>query len=501
MNSHILVVDDSPVARRIISRELELGGYTVVEASSGAEALQQVKTNAPALITLDVNMSGMNGFDTCIALREQIAGEGDGTHIPVIFITSMDTVEGRERGFEVGGTAFITKPFQQGELLERVGGILGFDRPWKDALALVVEDSEIAKMAIADTLSSQGIKSVAVGNAQAGLEKLKANPREFSLVICDYFLPGMMGDEFCQEVRKDPEIKEIPIVMLSAGTDRSNILKMFKAGATDYVNKPFVQEELVARIEVHLRAHMLTQSLREQISEAHRLSEAKTKMLSITSHDLRTPINTMKGYFELLMEEGNTPEDKVDFAKQFRRANDLMLTIIDNLSTVGKALSTERSLNPGPVLVGDVVRSSLITYEQEAIAKGVTLKMEPESPGEVVVGDSNSLVRVFDNLISNSIKFSPSGGMVTISVTKESPSCCEIKVIDKGKGMTPEELDVIFDVYSRATGQAAGHELGGGVGLPVCKHLVEKLNGSLKAESVVGEGSVFTLKLPMYEES
>ena len=499
---YILVVDDSPVACRIIVRELSHGGYISKVASNGDEALRMVAENPPLLVTLDVNMAGKNGYETCTLLREQTTKSGDGAgrqHIPVVFITGVDTIKGREQGFEVGGTAFITKPFKQGELLHRVNQILRPVSEWVETEVLIVEDSDITQTVIEMALAGRGIKTIAVGTAPEAMELLEAKPDRISLVLCDYFLPGMKGDEFCAAVRQNPTLSELPIVMLSAASDRTYILKMFKSGASDYIAKPFVEEELLARIEVHLQARQLMEDLRGKIVELERLGEAKTKLLSLTSHDLRTPINSMKGYFELILEEGNTPEDKALFKKEFQRATDMMLGMVDNLSTIGKALSTERELELGPVVLSDAVRSAVFSQGEIAEKKGIQLELEPAESNAIVLAESTSLIRILGNLISNAVKFTDSGGHVKISIAEPKEGCCEISVKDTGIGIPEAMIPSLFDVYSRASRRGTGGELGTGLGLAICKQLVEKLNGRLTVVSKLDEGTTVTIAIPEFE--
>jgi two-component system cell cycle response regulator len=169
----VLVVDDSAAMRMAIREELETGGYDVTEAANGLEALVSVcRDRTPDLITLDVEMPGMNGWDFCRKLRSphyahRIA-QGRNSRIPVIFVTGQNTMAERTKGFSVGAADFITKPFAAGELLEAVDRILKPVALSEGMTALVVEDNVVARQIVADILIQEGLQVIEARDGREG---------------------------------------------------------------------------------------------------------------------------------------------------------------------------------------------------------------------------------------------------------------------------------------------------------------------------------------------
>lgn len=282
----VLVVDDSAMVRMTIREELEAGGYQVTEAANGLEALVRITGETPPdLVTLDVEMPRLDGWETCRRLRSDhyadlLARKGI-NRLPVIFITGQDSMADRRKGFEVGAANFITKPFSPGDLREAVDRILHPVDLSQGMTALVVEDNVVARKIVTGILIQEGLAVIEAGDGQAGYETMKAQGESIDVVITDLFMPGMNGDELTRRVRQEFDRTDIPIICLTAMPDQSELLKVFKAGVSDYLVKPFAREELLARITVHLERYRLSRQLKEKV-EALQASNEKIKRLSIT---------------------------------------------------------------------------------------------------------------------------------------------------------------------------------------------------------------------------
>lgn len=261
----ILIVDDSAVTRKIIKSELEPGGFEILNAEDGEQAMLIAKSHAPDLITLDVDMPHLDGFQTCANLRSLSSAPNANAlatgRIPIVFITSSDSEEERARGFEVGATDFLVKPFAQGELLKVVNRILKPRNILRGTTALVVEDSDFIRHAVSDILRRQGITVLEAGDGRAALELARNPDVHIDLIVTDYIMPEMDGEELCSRIRNDLKLHDLPIIVLSGVESKSAIVGLFKAGATDFLIKPFAIEELLARINVHLQISLLNQQL------------------------------------------------------------------------------------------------------------------------------------------------------------------------------------------------------------------------------------------------
>jgi two-component system, cell cycle response regulator len=282
----ILVVDDSPMVRMTIREELEEGGYEVIEAKNGLEALTKVAVASPPyLITLDIEMPKMNGFETC----ERLRGERYGRYFkhlkdrraPVVFVTSCDTLDDRRKGFELGAADFVTKPFAKGELLTVVDSILKPTCLSAGMSALVVDDSALARQIVSESLTREELTVIEAQDGIRAFDIMKDRKDDIDVIITDFVMPHMDGHELCTRIRNELDLKDIPIIFLTAVADQSRLLEVFKSGGTDYIVKPFVKEELLARINVHLERQRINKRLRETIDDLKKANE-EIRKLSVT---------------------------------------------------------------------------------------------------------------------------------------------------------------------------------------------------------------------------
>ncbi|MFH2124633.1 MAG: diguanylate cyclase [Pseudomonadota bacterium] len=293
----ILIVDDSSTMRRIIIRELEEAGHTVLAAENGMEALVMIEwmDRKPDLITLDIDMPVMNGFEVCERLLEQQKQQGDKQQprIPIIFVSANDTLENRRRGFQLEVTDFISKPFKKNDIVKAVNKVLFPQNQFTGMTALVIDDSCSVRQIISKILRRIGLTVLNAANGLQGIETIKNFPGTLDLILTDYMMPEMRGDEFCKLIRQDPTLDQVPLFVVSAFDDMDLLLSLFKSGATDYLHKPFIEEELLARVEIHLRA-------RQYINQVEDLNK---KLVHLASRDGLTDLYNRRYFQEALFRE------------------------------------------------------------------------------------------------------------------------------------------------------------------------------------------------------
>lgn len=270
----ILTVDDSAVARRLIRHELEPTGCEVLEAGTGEDGLDRLAAERPGLVTLDVHMPGIDGFETCRRIRalELMRDDGPDCGVPIVFVTADDTLAGRMEGFRAGAANFIVKPFQPGAVRRAVEALL-----WPPARAglraLVADDSPLVRRIVCAALGQLGVESVQVGDGQEALALLRRDPDGVELVISDYIMTHMNGDALCRAIRADPSLSRLPVLVLSALERAHDLRVIFRAGASDFLPKPFVKEVFLSRVAALLQGHAAAEAVRERLvtltGEAH----------------------------------------------------------------------------------------------------------------------------------------------------------------------------------------------------------------------------------------
>jgi len=284
-SKRILIVDDSRMMRMKLREELEEGGYEVDEAGDGFEALtRSAVADPPDLVTLDVEMPMISGFETCRKLREnqfsRFFTKNPDHHIPVIFITSNDTLEDRKKGFELGAADFITKPFDKGAVLAAANEILFRAAISKGMTALVADHELASRKVAANCLSREGIDVMEVEDGKGACDVLRKNGGHIDIVISALDMPDMSGKTLCHKIRKEFAMPHIPVIVLTGASTMYELLEVFKAGASDYLVKPFAKEELLARSSVHIERNRINRELRETV-ENLRAANEKIKRLSI----------------------------------------------------------------------------------------------------------------------------------------------------------------------------------------------------------------------------
>ena len=498
----VLVVDDSLTIRKIIRSELEKNGYEVIEAEDGVQALlKATSADSIDLVTLDMDMPNLDGFSTCKKLHEdklsKFITKSEGDKVPIIFVTGNDNLEDRKKGFELGAMDFIVKPFDEGELATAVDKILKPKAQLQDLTVLIVDDSKTARTILKTILVREG---VTILEAQTGIHAFEMVCRHMAgidIIITDLMMPSMNGDEFCKKVRTELNLKDIPIIFLTGFSEQSQLLELFKIGGTDYIVKPFVKEELLARIKVHLERAKLYKRLRSNVKELRSLNTMKDNLLSVCSHDLRTPLNSILGCAELMLGNKNLLEDDKENLEDIKTSGELLLGLINDILDLSKVRSTEVDMEMKIVYPNEIMKDSFRAMKYMAEKKDQHIELVTNSTNECILGNRTGLIRVLNNLLSNSIKFTPENGNIKVSKRTGSDDYLIISVSDDGVGIPEEEIPALFDKFTKISHTGTGGEVGTGLGMSIVKEIIEMHDGSVEVISSPGKGTTFELLLPI----
>jgi two-component system, sensor histidine kinase and response regulator len=495
----ILIVDDSVTMRRFIRNELDISGYEIHEAVDGNKAVQLFDMIGPFdLITLDVNMPNMDGFETCRRIREieiekkkRIRGKA----VPIVFITGKDTANDRIKGFESGASTFLIKPFEKGSVREVVYRLLMASR--KNATALVVDDSDFARTVVSTCLQEYGVKVLEANNGNQGWDIVQKEHESLDVIITDLEMPGMNGADLCQRIRQDLKRKDIPIIVLSAMPDKAIVLNLFKQGATDYIVKPFVKEEFLARFDVHLENKMYHNKLQENVAELLKLNKIKDDFLAICTHDLRSPLTGILGYTDLLQLRDDNDKEETEYLNFIQNSGKDLLRLINDLLDVSRIAASDSSLPLETLSLTDIVQNCITRKNITATQKGIVLRLKENFLGANIQGNKQSFTRIIDNLLSNAIKFTPRDGSIVITLDSDSDSHAIISIEDTGIGIAPDLIQHLFEQYTKTSQSGTDGEKGTGLGLSIVKDLVHKQNGTIEVNSEIGKGTTFTLRFPL----
>ena len=228
---------------------------------------------------------------------------------------------------------------------------------------------------------------------------------------------------------------------------------------------------------------------------AEKANRAKSEFLSSMSHELRSPLNAILGFAQLMETESPAPSvNQQECIAQILRAGWHLLKLINEILDLTKIESGRIPLSKEPVLLADIMQDCQSMFEHQAQQRGIQLIIPSAASPVYVLADRTRLKQVFINLLNNAIKYNTLQGTVEVTCAPGSPGCLRVNIRDTGMGLTPEQLTQLFQAFNRL-GQEATSVEGTGIGLVVARQLVELMGGTIGVESQVGVGSVFWFEL------
>lgn len=252
--------------------------------------------------------------------------------------------------------------------------------------------------------------------------------------------------------------------------------------------------ERVRADEERARLHASESAAREQAELA---SRAKDEFLAMVSHEIRSPLNAILGWSQVLDKEGLDKASVKRATEIIRRNARAQVQLLSDLMDISRVITGKLRISPRPIDVRHSLEIALETIRPAADAKSITINFEQTDSDPLISGDADRLQQIFWNLLSNAVKFTPTGGRVSVRV-KRSGSHVAVEVADSGAGIKPEFLPYVFDRFSQADTSSTREHSGLGLGLALVRHLVELHGGFVRAQSEgVGQGATFIVSLPV----
>ena len=242
------------------------------------------------------------------------------------------------------------------------------------------------------------------------------------------------------------------------------------------------------------------EALRQEKIKAEKANEAKSIFLFNMSHDIRTPMNAILGYSQLMKKELTNPK-LVHYQEMIEQSSQLLLSIINNVLDMARVESGKMELDENYEVVGNITQLVCGAFAAEASKKNIELNKIVNVDHKHIITDSTKMQEILSNLISNAIKYTSAGGKVTIDTRelpydKEGYTLIQTKVSDTGIGMSEEFLPSLFELFTRERNTTLSKIPGTGLGMAIVKNLVDLMNGSIEVESELGKGSTFTITIP-----
>jgi two-component system, sensor histidine kinase and response regulator len=353
---------------------------------------------------------------------------------------------------------------------------------------LIVDDVPANLKVLGEILKGEGYKVRPVPDGRLALQV--AEKEKPDLILLDIMMPEMDGYEVCRRLKGNQELSEIPIIFISALSETNDVVKALKFGGVDYITKPFKAEEVIARVNTHVKLY-------RQSIELKKLNITKDKFFSIIAHDLRGPMGGFMGLTDVLAEElrSMTMDEIQKYLDTMRKTATNLFSLLENLLYWARIQQGGVPFNPKGVLLHPVVIETIHMMQETANRKGIEIIYDIPEHIEVFA-DIHVLQTVLRNHISNAVKFTSKGGIVSLSAKVTSNKSVEISIKDTGIGMNQGMIESLFQLDSQNGRPGTDGEPSTGLGLLLCKEFVEKHGGHITVESEVGKGSIFSFTIP-----
>jgi len=368
---------------------------------------------------------------------------------------------------------------------------------------LIVDDVPANLEVVGRHLENHGYRAVV---AQGGIEGIeRARLVQPSLILLDVLMPAVDGFETCRRLKANPDTRDIPVIFMTALTDTADKLTGFEVGAVDYVTKPLNGAEVLARIGTHLQLATLRQQLelqntqlrqeiaaRKEVQATLLRSNTELEQLAyVASHDMQEPLRMVASYLQLVAQryQGKLDPEADEFIAFAVDGAKRMQALINDLLAYSRVGTKARPFAPTDcaTLVDLAVADLRIAIEESGarVTRG---------PLPMVMADGMQMNHLFQNLIANAIKFhGKEPPQVRIEAEATDTGWC-FSVRDNGIGIAPEYFERIFVLFQRLHGRR--EYPGTGIGLALCKKIVERHAGRIWVESTPSAGSVFKFTIP-----
>ncbi len=383
---------------------------------------------------------------------------------------------------------------------------------------LIVDDNPKNLQVLGKTLEQLNYHVEFSINAESALEWIENVV--FDLILLDIMMPGMNGLEVCKLIRTNKNYDDVPIIFLSAETDKNTILEGFELGAQDYITKPFDSRELLARVKTHLELKYSREQLKmtnqilelkvaertselkksnEELSKANEellgLDKVKTEFLNIISHEIRTPLNGILGPIELIKHELNDSK----LTKLFEilnysvsRLEKFALTAL----TITELKSGVRCVSLEKINLNELIQKALITINEISKPKNLRFDIGTISNELIIKGDLRELIMCFKGILENAVIYSPPGGNIFIRAeSKNNGISCEIS--DEGPGFSEIALKNLFKLFRPGEPHIDQNI---GLDLTLAKLIMEAHSGKIIIENLAVKGAMVKLIFPLDDE-
>ncbi len=363
---------------------------------------------------------------------------------------------------------------------------------------LIVDDDHDHLSLVERYASSYGVQYKSAKNGAEAVECLKAD--DFSIVVTDMVMPEMDGMQLLKYTQKHHPGTDV--IVMTGYSQHYSYIDVIKAGAADFILKPFKRDEFSAKLDRVFRERSLQKELRSAKEKAEAGSQAKTAFLCTIGHELITPMNGILGFTELLS-DADLPPAEQQYVGMVAQSADRLMKLISQILDFSEIEAEKSDIKPSHFRLDSLFDDLFISTRPRAAEKGVQLNLvEGELESKMLLfGDKMGLTQILYNLVDNAIKFMDSGAIEIKVDGVGEPSDGKIELLfaikDPGCGIEPDKQTTIFEPFTQAEEYMTRKHEGAGLGLAICAKLVSMMNGKIWVDSLLGKGSTFYFTVKM----
>jgi len=489
----VLIVDDENANLDVLGDILG-AEYTIYTTKNGYSAIDMAGKYLPDVILLDIMLPDINGF---LVISKLKASEKT-RHIPVIIITALDTIEDEEKSLDLGAADFIFKPFSAKVVQSRV----------RNQIQMVNQIRVTRQYA---------------QNMQHTLARLEAVVNNYNGIIWSIDKSGIItsfNGQYLDSFGLKPEFLVGKNIDIARAKNRhleiiDNVEKTFNDGPQDWISEiegrnfrshttPMHDEEgnvigVVGSSDDITELTELQRKLEAAVVEAQAANHAKSVFLAKMSHEIRTPLNAVLCISEIQHQNNSLPKDIKEAFTRIYASGDMLMGIINDILDMSKIEAGKLELANTPYdipgMISDTVFLNSVKYKNKPIR--LIINVDENVPARVC-GDDLRIKQILNNLLSNAFKYTASGE-IEISLnakTGKDTVTLVFRVRDTGQGMTQEQINHLFQAYSRFNFDRNRTTEGTGLGMAVTHNLLNFMNGKISVESSPGKGTLFTVHIP-----
>ncbi|MEG4343701.1 response regulator [Microcoleus sp. A003_D6] len=511
---NVLLVDDRPENLVALEAILNSPSYNLVQANSGAEALRCLLNEDFAVILLDVQMPGMDGFETATLIRSRDRSRST----PIIFITAFSSNDTHVfKGYSLGAVDYLFKPLEPEILTSKVQVFVELFQKTvevkRQATELAAVNSELSKseerfrtlcacsplgIYLADVEGRctymnprcQAISGLILESSLASAWQGVVHPDDRDRVVANLSAWIKQGQEYSSEFRLvfSETVRWIHVQSSPMFSDLGKLIGHVGT-VRDVTDRKQAEEE---------RGRLIREQVARQ--EAERANQMKDEFLAILSHELRTPLNAILGWSRLLRAKTFDQQTINKALETIERNAKSQSQLIEDILDVSRILRGKLNLNKHRLQLEYIIEMAIDSLRPLAEEKSIVLELTCSPNVGEVIGDFDRLQQIVWNLLSNAIKFTPQEGKVEVRLELAGDEA-QIQIIDSGIGIEPDFLPYVFDRFRQADSSTTRSYGGLGLGLAIVRHLVELHGGKVTAVNNPGEGAKFTVSLPFAERN